>query len=63
MLQLVVLSWNTCSRRDLPGVSDLAWRFLGTQEGRDGVTMAILPVETYLPNWGFLTLLWIWSSV
>lgn len=65
VLQLVVLSCGTCSRRDLPEVSDPAWCFLGTQEGGDRVMMAILPVETYLSNWGFFTLLWleIWSGV
>ena len=54
LLWLVVLSGDTCSRRDFPGISDPAGGFLGTQEVVAGVTMAVLPVETY---WGFHTLL------
>lgn len=55
LLQLVVLSWGTCSRRDLSGISDLACGFSGTQRVGDGAIMAILPIETYLPDWDFLT--------
>ena len=54
LLQLADFSWDTCSRKDLlrPGKG-----VLGTHRMGDGVMMAILPVEAYLPDWGFLTLL------
>ena len=36
-------------------VSDLACRSRRTERAGDVVMMAILPVETYLPDWGFLS--------
>lgn len=52
-------SWEFCLGLHAPGrtfrVSDLACRSRRTERAGDVVMMAVLPVEPYLPDGGFLT--------